>query len=464
MQANTPYALHDDAARPQLWAAHVRLTPELLLRLQQVPDARVTLALGGGRSKRPSVLSVDADPVERYELLSFPEDARVTHVCALRYQGGDGGGYALEAAGRAHQKLIVQRLLDSVEKGRMKDRHAQSVRESRARVSKLLDEQPPAAANKRRRVGALVGRSDVGSRAEAAAAAAPPPPRMVLRSALSAEEAQRARETIEKGFEPEVAAVVLRGPQAVETERGADGDGGGDALFSSDSDGSDGGGERKQREAADGAREATVATEDEKRAAPQKPKATVDAPSAERRAAAAAAVVPSAEPVKQPERVVLPKVKNPAAAAETKRPLPRASRIPDLSFFPLEVASICKRVAAHITRSAVLDDADYRTFEAQYDAFFADWETLDKARAGRWSRCRAVAYSIEVIKAEGLPVRLRFARDEQERAALEKERVENGKRSEALMFVREAMTSIQKILASLQASITRFDRRQEQHA
>lgn len=157
------YALHDDAARPQLWAAHVRLTPELLLRLQQAPDAHVTLALGGGRSKRPSVLSVAGEPAERYELLSFPEDARVTHVCALRAQTG--GGYALEAAGRAHQKLIVQRLLDSVEKGRMKDRHAQSVRESRARVSKLLDEQPTAAASKRRRVGVMV-RADVAAVAE----------------------------------------------------------------------------------------------------------------------------------------------------------------------------------------------------------------------------------------------------------------------------------------------------------
>lgn len=35
-----------------------------------------------------------------------------------------------------------------------------------------------------------------------------------------------------------------------------------------------------------------------------------------------------------------------------------------------------------------------------------------------------------MIKAEGLAVRLRFARDEQERVALEHEREENAKRSE----------------------------------
>lgn len=156
----------------------MRLTPELLKRLQAAPTARVALALGGGRSKRPSVLSVSTDSgeneeaLERYELLSFPEDARVTHVCALRRDefGGDGGGYALVAAGRVHQKLLVQRLLDSAEKGRIKDRHAQSVRDSRARASKLLDEQPIASASKRRRVEVAAWKTGDVKRAESVAA------------------------------------------------------------------------------------------------------------------------------------------------------------------------------------------------------------------------------------------------------------------------------------------------------
>lgn len=180
------YALHDsDGFQPLRWAAHVRLTPELLHKLRHSP-AQVSLRLNASSSSaangqpsknKTSVLSVlqqqteeaegdDADtalPVmEQYELLSFREDPRVNHVCTFRRESasaassapssGD-GGYAIYKTGVIHQKLIVQRLLDATEKDRMKDRHAKSVLDSRARSSKLLEQQPPE--TKKRRIAVL---------------------------------------------------------------------------------------------------------------------------------------------------------------------------------------------------------------------------------------------------------------------------------------------------------------------
>jgi hypothetical protein len=72
--------------------------------------------------------------------------------------------------------------------------------------------------------------------------------------------------------------------------------------------------------------------------------------------------------------------------ATVKRPRQRAVAMPDLSFFPPVVAEICERVARHKSRSAILDEADYDAFVAQYDGLRRDWETLDKVRRGRiWS-------------------------------------------------------------------------------
>lgn len=170
--------MHDsDGSQPLRWAAHVRLTPELLYKLRHAP-AQVSLRLNASSSSaangqpsknKTSVLSVlqqqseaEADaaaPVmEQYELLSFREDPRVNHVCTFRRESAasspsSGGGYAIYKTGVIHQKLIVQRLLDATEKDRMKDRHAKSVLDSRARSSKLLEQQPPE--TKKRRIAVL---------------------------------------------------------------------------------------------------------------------------------------------------------------------------------------------------------------------------------------------------------------------------------------------------------------------
>lgn len=228
----------------------------------------------------------------------------------------------------------------------------------------------------------------------------------VLRSSLSAAEAQRAREKIEKGFEKE--AAVLR-DESQESERGTERAtavaAAGDSLFSSDSDASGGDDERERAEPPEAERatpeeqqphsetaKAAVAVKQPRKKQPAKQSAksseAAESTSTDRQreneaaAVATTSITASQEPAprEKTERSLLPKVKNPLAASETKRPLPRASRIPDLSFFPREVAPICKRVSTHITRSAILDDADYSAFEQQYEAFYADWETLDKVR------------------------------------------------------------------------------------
>jgi hypothetical protein len=103
-------------------------------------------AAGGDGSKKTSEMTVklatdaagEDESEEHYELLSFPEDPGINHVCTFRREA-DGGGYNIFKTGAIHQKLLVQRLLDAMEKDRIKDKHAKSVIASKARSSKLID-------------------------------------------------------------------------------------------------------------------------------------------------------------------------------------------------------------------------------------------------------------------------------------------------------------------------------------
>lgn len=211
----------------------------------------------------------------------------------------------------------------------------------------------------------------------------------VLPSALPAEEAQKTRERIEKGFEKEIPAPVAdtasmnqQAANVIKTATAkAKGKRAGQAsLFSSDSDESEGGEEEKKDESAN--EKPTPAPAAAKSAAKAKPQEKAPntaasetgtaAPSTITTIQAPATKVTPVEPKQQPKPRRLPVV------SDTKRPLPRASRIPDLSFFPREVGLICKRISAHTTRSAVLDEEDYATFVQQHEGFRADWETLDK--------------------------------------------------------------------------------------
>lgn len=461
------------------WAAHIRLTPELLLKLQQTPE-QVLLTLNANSAdarkstKKTSLLSVDmgasaaADGeseesgLERYELHSFKEDPRVNYLCTFRQDDAhekpapsdpDSGtlshvtdsasntGFSVYTTGKIYQKLIVQRMLNSTEKGRMKDRHAQSVIESRSRASKLLEDQLPPT-GKRKRVSLFstqFSKPDAkavdvplrkmyvqlfvgyclpgGAASNANAELRVMPPyyllviiwiTRVLPSALSAEDAQKTRERIEKGFEkvvppsePGTDAVSNNKQQTSKTStattvktKGMKPTGQA-SLFSSDSDGSgdqEEGQEEKESKPTEEKPVPEVGHEASK--TPQKKKApratkkvqtTSDAVAPETAttatkpstAAQIQASASQAAPVAPPQ---LPKPRRPPVVSDTKRPLPRASRIPDLSFFPKEVGLICKRIATHTTRSVVLDEEDYDTFVHQHEGFRADWETLDKVR------------------------------------------------------------------------------------
>ena len=92
--------------------------------------------------KKTSLLTVDlAGSEEHYELLSFSEDPGINHVCTFRRPDAkvSASGYSIYKTGEIHQKLLVQRLLDDTEKGRIKDKHAKSVLASKSRSSKMID-------------------------------------------------------------------------------------------------------------------------------------------------------------------------------------------------------------------------------------------------------------------------------------------------------------------------------------
>ncbi|DAZ92519.1 TPA: hypothetical protein N0F65_012749 [Lagenidium giganteum] len=202
METTRPYALYEPPAGvPLKWAAHVRLTPELLEKLQQ-QQVQLTLQVGGvhGRNKKNGVLVVhsngaDDEEAEQYELLTFAEDPRVNHVC--EFQRGsreqpDASGYSIHKTGVIQQKLMVQRILSTTEKTRVKDRQARSVRESRARSSKMLDEQP-STERKRQRTTFMSRSSSRDTAVEESK------PSLVLPSALTTEMAGQIREIIEAG-------------------------------------------------------------------------------------------------------------------------------------------------------------------------------------------------------------------------------------------------------------------------
>lgn len=118
-------------------------------------------------------------------------------------------------------------------------------------------------------------------------------------------------------------------------------------------------------------------------------------------------------------------------AVHVKRPRPRSVPMPDLSFFPPQVVEICRRVALHNTRSAIIDDADYDAFVEQHEAFRQDWEMLDKVLvvgrfAADWTGTGGLtvdgcvqAYSAEVIRCEGLHLLIDMAPTPERRAECE---------------------------------------------
>ncbi|OWY94485.1 hypothetical protein PHMEG_00035766, partial [Phytophthora megakarya] len=224
MESNAQYALHDSESTQQAWAARVRLTPELLEKLRQAPEQvllKLNVPVGDasaksrGSSKKTSLMTVKfaadgetEETEEQYELLSFPEDPGINHVCTFRREAAEDavGGYNIYKTGEIHQKLLVQRLLDATEKDRIKDKHAKSVLASKSRASKLIDSELEKPAKKQRltRLSSVsISKKSTGS-AWSIASGSKRTRKLVLPSALTKEEAKEAKDRIEKGFEVEV--------------------------------------------------------------------------------------------------------------------------------------------------------------------------------------------------------------------------------------------------------------------
>ncbi|KAG6962672.1 hypothetical protein JG688_00008490 [Phytophthora aleatoria] len=517
MEVNAQYALHDSEAAPPAWAARVRLTPELLEKLRQTPQQvllKLNVANGDGASKargsskKTSVMTVklaadgEEETEEQYELLSFPEDPSINHVCTFRREGGGGavGGYSIYKTGTIHQKLLVQRLLDATEKDRIKDKHAKSVLASKSRASKLIDSEleKPAKRQRLTRLSSVpTSRTSGGGSAWSVAAGHKRAKKLVLPPALTKEEAKEAKAKIEKGFEVEVAEASSASrteDKTVECEAGdnaseeaptvvvsqetaaAARDGEFYALFSSDSDDEGAGvGRRRQKK-----KTATDVKEHKSTAAPSvdeqlesksvtgtKKKGSLGSDSdatAQPKEPTTSATGHSvnAEPAKSEsstteakqsgERLdiyALKPIKPSSSGVEVKRARVRSAlvsdrvkqaRLPDLSFFPSVVVQICQRLANYHGRSIILDESDYDSFVETHEQFRQDWEMLDKA------------YSIEMIKTEGLHLQLEVVSPDRNCEQLQQKIKASCSKKEALLFVRDVMASIQKILDSIQTS------------
>ncbi|KAL4151104.1 hypothetical protein PRNP1_010490 [Phytophthora ramorum] len=517
MEADAQYALHDSEAAPLAWAARVRLTPELLQKLRHAPEQillRLNVATGDGasktrgNSKKTSLLTVKVaaeETEERYELLSFPEHPGINHVCTFRRDTGDDSastGYSIYKTGAIHQKLLVQRLLDDTEKDRIKDKHAKSVLASKSRSSKLIDPGLEKPAKRQRLMTRLssvpTSRMSAGGSAWSAAAGHKRPRKLVLPSSLTKEEAKEAKERIETGFEVEVeegtadlAAEEKTGKDSAEDEvqeeapkvivsaatAAAARDAEFHTLFSSDSDDEAVGAPRKISRGAKGkevkgGRSATIETDEiAVTACTNETEATGTELDASVQPTKSAATISSdgniptdvhtelptqSKPSSEPRDIyALKPIKPSTSSVEVKRARVRSalvsdrvkqSRLPDLSFFPSVVVQICQRLANYRGRSVVLDESDYDSFLETHEQFRQDWEMLDKA------------YSIELIKTEGLHLQLEVDSADTNREQLEARVAQASiNKKEGLLFVRDAMASIQKVLHSIQASVNRFD-------
>ncbi|KAF4034708.1 hypothetical protein GN244_ATG13321 [Phytophthora infestans] len=486
MEANAQYALHDSEAAPPAWAARVRLTPELLQKLRQDPQQvllKLNVASGDGApkarggSKKTSVMTVRLaaddemeETDEQYELLSFPEDPSINHVCTYRRETGDGaaGGYSIYKIGAIHQKLLVQRLLDATEKDRIKDKHAKS------RLTRLSS--------------VPTARASGGGSAWSVAAGKKRTIKLVLPSALTKEGAKEARETIESRVEVEVEAApaASREEEKITVYEAVDSDQNETPTVVVNSDDEEHGVRRSQvlrrekkkttievkernsttatgvdneqsesKSVAGAKNEGSLGSDSDATAQPKETtnaatgngvndelakneSSTTEAKQSEERLD-----IYALKPIKPSTRGVVVKRARVRSALVSDRV--KQARLPDLSFFPSAVVQICQRLANYHGRSIILDESDYDSFVETHEQFRQDWEMLDKA------------YSIEMIKTEGLHLQLEVASSDSNCEQLRQRIKASSSKKEGLLFVRDAMASIQKILHSIQVSVDRFD-------
>nr|CCA23199.1 protein RER1A putative [Albugo laibachii Nc14] len=332
------------------WAARLRLTPELLQKLgQNTHDVSIRFY----KAPKPSIIvlqSREVDTEEVYELLSFTEDPTVTHLSTFNpiYKEAGDVGFRIITGGSVHQKWIVQRLLDSCEKTRIKDRHAKSVLDSKARSSQLIESgliRPRA----RAKPGVEVTRSQssmlsfpkplelsdshlisrlpessisenealsILTRIELSGMVTPvlekriPSTKNIRSENLSLSMEKSTADPTKKKDKPiEVSQIEIRGKKSVKRPR--------TAAISEDSPGS-----------------------------------------------------------------ITVKIKQVDPADESKesikRPRPRTPTMPNITNYPESIQQICKRVTRHIGRSAIQDDRDYQSFRKQYESLLQDRILLHK--------------------------------------------------------------------------------------
>ncbi|KAL8012451.1 hypothetical protein Plhal710r2_c045g0148381 [Plasmopara halstedii] len=507
MEPNTKYALHDSEQMPTAWAARVRLTPELLHKLRKRPDQirfKLNVAVGDGAdlrhgiNRRTSVLTVgmasEGDLVEtpeQYELLSFVEEPSINHACAFkRVDDLAGSGYNIYKTGAIYQKLLVQRLLDETEKDRIKDKHAKSVLKSKSRTSRLISSEPMKAMNKQRLTKMMIAQTRT---AELPEYDHNQTKKMVLTSALTKEQASEAEKQMDKvggGHVPTNFCTDEKKTKTCIAEKNMDHeifdnreknispfaatinisadtrDANSQAFFSSESDGDVTGAATatKNTQIPVAARISEQCETSElivKRSGLSAKSLDFDPTAQLNEAVCGTEVIALSdkyEAVSNPAMPISRKrrhnaqhpLKSSSSGIEVKRARARSTLVsdrvkhaclPDMSCFPPAVVQICERLMRYHGRSIILDEIDYDSIMETYEQFQQSWQLLDKA------------YSIEIVKTEGLHLQRELATFVQET----RNTSSTCTQKEGLLVIRDAMSSIKNILHSIQLSISRFD-------
>lgn len=117
------------------------MTPELLEKLNQDTHDVSIRFYTAPKTSIVVLQSKEDGTEEEYELLSFMEDPVVNHLSTFSpfQMEAENVGFGITTIGSVHQKMIVQRMLNVSEKTRIKNRHAKSVLDSKARSSQLIE-------------------------------------------------------------------------------------------------------------------------------------------------------------------------------------------------------------------------------------------------------------------------------------------------------------------------------------
>ncbi|CCI43055.1 unnamed protein product [Albugo candida] len=329
------------------WAARLRLTPELLEKLNQDTHDVSIRFYTAPKTSIVVLQSKEDGTEEEYELLSFMEDPVVNHLSTFSpfQMEAENVGFGITTIGSVHQKMIVQRMLNVSEKTRIKNRHAKSVLDSKARSSQLIESglirqgaRPTTRVEISRSLAKLGAFSKTLEVSESNLISRMP------KSSISKQEAFSIRERIEK--ERKIKSVLEKEVSFVENDRSED--------CSHSIKKCNKNREKKNDKPIEASQSGNTKTK-----------------SVKRQRVIAACGDKSAS-------ITLPIKQSDSKESIIKRPRPRTPTIPNISNYPESIQQICKRVTRHIGRSAIQDDSDYHSFREQYESYRQDWILLDR--------------------------------------------------------------------------------------